>query len=552
MAILIPKRDELFGVGLAFGQEFLEPARVLPLSECELYWYNLNDLRIAICHMDRQGPEHAAMATGEILDVYDPPLLFLLGTALGRPAKTSVADVIVSESVHDLSETRNEGGRVLFRPKEKEPPGRLRREIGNYILRFDRQELLDVIDSIPPLSFPSHHRPSSDFHLNQPQVQLEHIAGGSALHMDPTTQASIWDVDDRIRSYDMESGGFALRAKQHDGLVWGVVRGISDHGVHTEDKQELRIVASATAGAFLRSFLSNGLRECHPRTLRVPESAAQELSESQFYARFDSLQFFREQVLGRLSIDLRQLDLGRDLTLLDFAGLCVAFGASRSEAVNCMTAIREDYFTNKYGGYSYEDDLRGFIPGWPGDVHEILRTLGVDIEGATVLDVGVGNGLEVEPLFGRALASGHVVGVDVSAQMLEEARRRVPKLNTIHAAAESLNGIETRSIDLYVSLRTWVSRLFDERLARREAFRVLRPGGHLILSVPNGYVDGEGEGRGVVRGMLVGGSDKLVDRQEPLRVASRLAWLLESYGFEQVGLRSDRTDMYLWARRPSV
>ena len=63
----------------------------------------------------------------------------------------------------------------------------------------------------------------------------------------------------------------------------------------------------------------------------------------------------------------------------------------------------------------------GFLsPGGPEEVTRILE--GLELRGARVLDIGCGTGGAVFVMADRH-AAGHVVGVDVGASLIEEARR---------------------------------------------------------------------------------------------------------------------------------
>jgi ubiquinone/menaquinone biosynthesis C-methylase UbiE len=59
--------------------------------------------------------------------------------------------------------------------------------------------------------------------------------------------------------------------------------------------------------------------------------------------------------------------------------------------------------------------------------------------------------------------------------------------------AEDLIQIPNKSVDLYISLRTYQSTLFDRRSALHEAYRVLRNGGIILLSVPIMFLRQEGK-----------------------------------------------------------
>ncbi len=551
IAVLVQKRDELHGLELALGHDLGTPDFELPSSQKAVYLIALASLPTAIVLLDDQGPDPARDITGEILRELNPSLLFNLGTAMGNPDRVSLASVVVSEHVYNLSETKlAPRGRVRFRPRHHEAPGKIRREFGNFINRISRDRLRNALrDKRTPASIIPNNVPEV-FDWDKIVVSLEHMAGGAALVLDPRYVRQLWDHDDRYATYDMESGGFAEAARRRDGLMWLIIRGVSDYGTAETKVEALRNLAAYEAALVFRWFIEEGLYECHPRTLRIPESSARELSRGQFYTRFDSLAFVKQEVGTRLSVDIRDLDLERDVSLDDLAAICLAGGAEESRVLPTLQQIREDYFTEKYLPYVYDNDIRGLVPGWSKEFRDVvIGELSIDLDQTSILDVGVGNGLELEPLFGM---EAMVLGADVSHEMLIAARERYPNLRTIHEPAENLSSVETGTIDLYVSLRTWVSRLFNIAQATREAFRVVRPGGHIVISVPNGYADEYRAGKGIVRGMLVPGSDRLVDRSEPRRLTNLIMHRLEAIGFENVSFSGRKTDIYIWARRPEV
>jgi arsenite methyltransferase len=108
-------------------------------------------------------------------------------------------------------------------------------------------------------------------------------------------------------------------------------------------------------------------------------------------------------------------------------------------------------------------------------------------EGDTVADIGFGGGIGLELLLRRVGDGGTVHGADVSATMLERARRRfrgpimAGKLVLHHAGMDSLP-LPDACADAVITTNT-VYFVDDLARALTELARVLRPSGRLVLGV---------------------------------------------------------------------
>lgn len=111
----------------------------------------------------------------------------------------------------------------------------------------------------------------------------------------------------------------------------------------------------------------------------------------------------------------------------------------------------------------------------------------VRLQGARLLDVGCGLGMYVRHL--RAY-SDDVHGVDVDADRVHQAGETLP--NIVRAPAERLPYADA-SFD-GVLLHEVLEHVDDDAAAVREAWRVLRPGGRMVIFVPNRYYPFETHG----------------------------------------------------------
>ena len=102
----------------------------------------------------------------------------------------------------------------------------------------------------------------------------------------------------------------------------------------------------------------------------------------------------------------------------------------------------------------------------------------VDLCGARVLDAGCGLGLYVQRF---AELGARACGVDIDPDKVRQARQR--RLDVCVASAEALPMVSA-TIDIVFSHEV-LEHVGDDRDAVTEAYRVLRPGGHLVLFVPN-------------------------------------------------------------------
>ena len=112
-------------------------------------------------------------------------------------------------------------------------------------------------------------------------------------------------------------------------------------------------------------------------------------------------------------------------------------------------------------------------------------TLGPIVDGEAVLDIGCGTGVDTIVAANKVGSTGKVTGIDLVPKMLVQARANVQMMDLknvkfLEASAEKLPFPDS-NFDVVISNGVF-NLVIDKPKALAEAFRVLRPGGRLMIA----------------------------------------------------------------------
>jgi SAM-dependent methyltransferase len=159
-------------------------------------------------------------------------------------------------------------------------------------------------------------------------------------------------------------------------------------------------------------------------------------------------------------------------------------------------------------------------------LREIVSSAGLR-PGEVVLDVGTGVGVLI-PLI-QTYRPAAVLACDLAEKMLQRVQGKYPAVRTYHADIASLDLVS--SLDA-IFMNGMYGNIADKLAACRNAARMLRSGGRLVVSHP--------EGRAFID-QLRASSDLFI---EPFPTREEFEVLLEPLGFEVITYR-DEPKLYL-------
>ena len=153
------------------------------------------------------------------------------------------------------------------------------------------------------------------------------------------------------------------------------------------------------------------------------------------------------------------------------------------------TEARSYAFNKKYGFYSYLTDYRSVCKNWNHIIlNEIQKALGKDLNFKKVLALGSNNGSELAIIFGDFFDSMNFEVVEISETACSSGKSLYPHINFV---CESMDEIllPENEFDIFISLRAAYCAGNNLNFIVNKAIHSVKPGGVIIFSISNGYID---------------------------------------------------------------
>lgn len=158
--------------------------------------------------------------------------------------------------------------------------------------------------------------------------------------------------------------------------------------------------------------------------------------------------------------------------------VCIAHAVDSHGKVSAMKEKYDEFYNSAIGKERFMDVQ---LDGWPKD--RVQAIVAVEGKGESILDIGCGSGYLLYQFRDRFK---QLLGLEYSQNRLKQAQTNLQDFAfvPIHGTAENLSEIKTDSMDHIISADT-IEHIPDVYEAMREMYRVLKPGGKLVINTPN-------------------------------------------------------------------
>lgn len=205
------------------------------------------------------GNTESAVVTALMSELLKPKIIYLVGIAAGAEVKVNIGDVVIPDTIHDVTVNVRKGNDFYPRSKSYSIDGRLSRYLKvnplnfqnvNKQLSLSKPEFEKLVTTAKKVGLKR-----EDF-SNPPEIHDGSIISGNTLLRDEAYFPQFHSTsDERCRAGEMEASGF-VRACEITKCPWVVVRGISDYGDNRKG-DEFQYLAAKNASIVSRSLIEH-------------------------------------------------------------------------------------------------------------------------------------------------------------------------------------------------------------------------------------------------------------------------------------------------------
>ena len=260
--VITPLIKELMPGLLAFG---IEPTKEEDdnLEGYRVYYQEVDGtagkLTVAITTISQPRNVPSALGTVDFIDYFKPrEAVIMAGIGAGVKGEVELGDVVIGDRIIDVAGGRQEVGGTRPRPETFNPLRPIILHVGYFAQSGNnrKNELLALATELRKFEFAAPETTA----LGNSKLDLEMgtIVSGEKLIADGSLPSYLSNLDNRIKSCDMEGSGFAQACEKRK-AQWLMFRGISDYG--DPDKESgWQPFAAVAAMRDVRDFLETEFR----------------------------------------------------------------------------------------------------------------------------------------------------------------------------------------------------------------------------------------------------------------------------------------------------
>lgn len=146
-------------------------------------------------------------------------------------------------------------------------------------------------------------------------------------------------------------------------------------------------------------------------------------------------------------------------------------------------------FNRKYGSYSYLTDYRSVCEGWDNIIlNEIQKVIGKNLTAKKVIAFGANNGSELAIIFKDFFYSMNFEVVEISKEACTNGKLLYPNIDFTCVSMDEVM-LPKNKFDIFISLRAAYCAGNNLDIIVNKAIHSVKPGGVIIFSISNGYID---------------------------------------------------------------